>query len=1243
MSKRRREGEYDDRRFRCGDASPGPGILSHDSYTIGWICALPLEMAAARAMLDEIHGDLPNPSKDLNGYVFGAMGNHYVVMACLPSGIYGTTPAALVVSQMQSSFPSIRFYMMVGIGGGIPTKADIRLGDVVVSVPMGQCPGVVQHDRGKIVVGGHTEQTGNLHGPPRGLLNVVSKLRAIHSSDGNRICQLLEEAESKLSKKIGFIRPKEDDILFRAEYDHIDSSSDTCDYCNEHEALIRPSRDTHDPVIHYGIIASGNTVIKDGKSRDLIGEKSGAYCFEMEAAGVADVVECLTLSTEKQPIARTPNDSASSKFHNATRGEGSEGNFSVTEEYKIQSLRTLSFGGMDFRLNNIALAHETTCNWFFETEEFLQWRNRENVETFNGVLWIKGKPGAGKSTLMKHTFLHCQEELSNHSIAAYFFSTRGQGLEKSRHGMLRSLLYQLCDNDSGAYRAFLQRFRDKEKKHGHSWEWREDELETIMLESVASSTKPIVLLVDALDECDESEVRMVVNFLETLSSVSITAKRTLNVCLSSRHYPTISMAKKLDLTIERIAGHNEDIAIYVEAKLRIDDDDIKYELCNKAEGLFMWVILVVGLLNRTYDDGDIDAVWIRLQELPPDLDAVFTTLLEIDNPEKYQTIFMLEFMLFCRDRPTSKELYYAVKARTKPEILRRHDTSTGLTDKIIKNFIINHSRGLIEVRKMRPYFGGSDSSVQFIHKTVEDFLLRNKRLQTLHSRMAPDFGGFGDEGIAFSCLEYLRMKDLAKEFLQDSTPNVIIYLNRNYPFLKYAAQNIFYHAEKADSGQQKIITQLINTPELVHELILVCGIFSHKILGELGYSHDASLLYAVSIQNCPKLVRAVLALPLSYNINVNALGGYFGTTLQAAVSIQANDVIQILLDAGADLNVPGGKYFHVLQTAIHCAPVRDGDEAHIATLSLLAKLIGAGADVNANGGEFGTALQAAAALQSRLYGFRYDTLTKIIEMLLDAGADVNVQGGLYGNALQAAVATVAYVDAYGGKRGIAKNVIMMLLEAGADVNAQGGLYGNALQAATRVMAVPRIDVRRFGYEIIKILLDAGSDVNAQGGQYGSALCAACAISGSRPQQVEVAKLLLSVGADVNAQIGSQKYNTPLALACRGGWDAYILVKTLLNEGADVNARSRDGSAVDAAFTSGCSDMFGEVADTFKMEGSLHLLRELRLAGAIDAAEAEQKLTKYRDWVLIQVSKGRKRSELPYDLYLQETSRSTSTS
>ncbi|KAF3278483.1 hypothetical protein TWF970_004496 [Orbilia oligospora] len=1158
-------------------------------------------MAAARAMLDEIHGDLPNRSSDLNSYVFGAIGNHYVAMACLPYGIYGTTPAALVVCQMQLSFPSIRFYMMVGIGGGIPTKTDIRLGDVVVSVPTGQCSGVVQHDRGKIVGGGHTKQTGNLHGPPRGLLNVVSKLRAIHSSDGNRICQLLEEAESKLSKKIGFIRPKEDDILFRAGYDHIDSRSDTCDYCDEHEALVRSSRDMHDPVIHYGIIASGNTVIKDGKSRDSIGEKIGALCFEMEAAGVADVVECLvirgicdysdshknkrwqpyaaataagyakellqTLSIEKRPIDRPPNNSTSFKFHNAMRGKSSEGNFSVTEEYKIQSLRTLSFGGMDFRLNNIALAHETTCNWFFETEEFLQWRNRENVETFNGVLWIKGKPGAGKSTLMKHTLLHCQEELSNHSIAAYFFSARGQGLEKSRHGMLRPLLYQLCDNDSGAYGAFLQRFRDKEKKHGRSWEWREDELEIVMLESIASSTKPVVLLVDALDECGESEVRMVVNFLEVLSSVIITAKRALNICLSSRHYPTISMAKKLDLTIEGIAGHSKDIAIYVEDKLRIDDDDIKYEVCNKAEGLFMWVLLVVGLLNRAFDDGDIDAVWIRLRELPPDLDAVFSTLLEIDNPEKHQTIFMLEFILFCKGHLAPAELYYAVKAGTKPGTLRRHDKSTGLTDKMIKNFIINNSRGLIEVCKNR-YGDDSDSRVQFIHKTVEDFLQRNNRLQNLHSRMAADSAGFGDEEVAFACLEYIKMKNLAKESPAVSVPHAKSYFGRNYPFLKYATTNLFHHAEKANGGHQKIITELINTPKLFYTLNCIRYVFGASTSPKLQYGHNANLLYALCLHGCSKLVQEFLTLRTSYNIDLNSRGGYLGTPLQAAVSIQATEIIQMLLDAGADVNITGGTFFHVLQTAVYYTPLED----EASKISLLEKLIGASADVNANGGEFGTALQAAASLGNG--SETCNTTIKVIRMLLDAGADVNIQGGRYGNALQAAITAARQNSSLEARQ-------------------------NSFGASTAVDAVS--GGRELAKKVIKMLLEAGADVN--------------------------------VRADVNAHVGSQEYSTPLTLAC-GSQNRFDVVGILLDWGADVNAQSKDGSAVDVTFKLGCSSDAGE---------TLCILRRLQLAGAIGAAEAEQKLIKYYKWAPIQLSKGRERSKLPYDLYLQETSESISTS
>ena len=68
----------------------------HQDYMIGWVCALPLEMAAAEAMLDETHPDLPSDLNDHNTYTLGKICAHNVVIACLPSGVYGTASAATV-------------------------------------------------------------------------------------------------------------------------------------------------------------------------------------------------------------------------------------------------------------------------------------------------------------------------------------------------------------------------------------------------------------------------------------------------------------------------------------------------------------------------------------------------------------------------------------------------------------------------------------------------------------------------------------------------------------------------------------------------------------------------------------------------------------------------------------------------------------------------------------------------------------------------------------------------------------------------------------------------------------------------------------------------------------------------------------------------------------------------------------------------------------------------------------------
>ena len=138
----------------------------------------PLEMVAARAMLDEIHGQpQEQDSSDLNNYCLGRIQRHNVVIACLPD--YGTTTAAVVAEQMLHTFKEIRFSLMVGIGGGVPSvKNNIRLGDVVVSRPKDTLGGVVQYDFGKAVKDGHFERTGSLDWPPQTLLYALRTLEA---------------------------------------------------------------------------------------------------------------------------------------------------------------------------------------------------------------------------------------------------------------------------------------------------------------------------------------------------------------------------------------------------------------------------------------------------------------------------------------------------------------------------------------------------------------------------------------------------------------------------------------------------------------------------------------------------------------------------------------------------------------------------------------------------------------------------------------------------------------------------------------------------------------------------------------------------------------------------------------------------------------------------------------------------------------------------------------------------------
>ncbi|GFF23679.1 isoform 4 of kinesin light chain [Aspergillus udagawae] len=272
--------------------------LMHDDYSVAWICALPLEMAAASVMLDKTHKPLPKPSTDPNAYVLGELKGNYIVIACLPDGIYGTISASKVMAHMVSTFPRVQFGLMVGIGGGVPsTSNDIRLGDVVVSKPVGRYSGVIQYDYGKAVQGGQFERTGTLNKPPQTLLTHVAHLESqqmIRREDA--ISTIVQDVLNRNpDMKDRFSPPnQQSDYLFRSSYRHADPKSN-CEKCDKGQLVCRPPRTTNTPHIHYGLIASGDQVMKDSETRDRLAQQHGILCFEMEAAGLMDGLPTLVI------------------------------------------------------------------------------------------------------------------------------------------------------------------------------------------------------------------------------------------------------------------------------------------------------------------------------------------------------------------------------------------------------------------------------------------------------------------------------------------------------------------------------------------------------------------------------------------------------------------------------------------------------------------------------------------------------------------------------------------------------------------------------------------------------------------------------------------------------------------------------------------------------------------------------------------------------------------------------------
>ncbi|CAG9955837.1 unnamed protein product [Clonostachys rosea f. rosea IK726] len=642
----------------------GPLRLRNTDYNVGWVCALPIEMAAARGMLDKIHADLPIDPHDSNAYTVGSIGLHNIVIACL--GEYGTNNAAHVAANMNRSFPLIKVRLMVGIGGGAPSdEFDIRLGDIVVGRR------IMQYDLGKITRNGEFERTIVLSNLRPELSSTISKLRAIHESTPTSVPSLVQDMVQRNTGMARYSYPQDStDMLFSAEYNH-NSKSTSCDQCDKSQLMKRCERLSTTPEIHYGAIASGNQVVKHGVSRDRMAQELKIICFEMEAAGLMDHFPCLVIrgicdycDSHKNKIwqkyaaanaAAYAKEILSMMAMTAPRPaaiqhiDASKVLIKLAAVEKAKRRRdlmgSLQFHEMYWRQSNIKTAHPVTCEWLPQHESYLTWVDAERIDDHHGFMWVSGKPGSGKSTMMK--FLSSQEkknaEIST-CVISFFFNARGEEMEKSTTGMYRSILFQL-----------LERFPDLQSilddsslvPLGQKGCPTLDVLQELFRNAMPLlGQRSVICYIDALDECDEDQARDMVEHFEDLCQQAVKDGQNFRICFSSRHYPYIEIRNGIRITLEDQAGHRNDLDAYIRSRLQTgrnrEADDIHDKVVHMAAGVFMWVVLVVEILNKEFQRGRLFAVRRKLETIPDKLGNIFRDMYLRTGMDRQELVLCLQ-------------------------------------------------------------------------------------------------------------------------------------------------------------------------------------------------------------------------------------------------------------------------------------------------------------------------------------------------------------------------------------------------------------------------------------------------------------------------------------------------------------------------------------------------------------------------------------------------------------------------
>ena len=470
-------------------------------------------------------------------------------------------------------------------------------------------------------------------------------------------------------------------------------------------------------------------------------------------------------------------------------------------------LDSLIFDEIESRYDTIKPALSQTFVWFPQSGNYQAWQDPEEYTSHHGFLWISGKPGAGKSTMMKFLFAQMQKASASNpdsAVVAFFFNARGVELEKSTEGMYRSLLFHILKVFPDL--ACVLGFRAQQE----SITWTLPKLQKAFRTVIENlGHRRLTCFIDALDECDEVQIKGMVEILEDLGNVAFQNATQFYACLSSRHYPHVQIQPCLRTVLEQQAGHSRDIEAYVHSKLHSKTsgaavNEVAGIILSKAAGVFIWVVLVVETLRDAFSRGDVLLIKRQVHELPSELSKLFATIISRDAVGMDRFLLCVQWILFAERPLTREEFFFALHSgiNPEPETLMAWDPNY-VTKDHMELFVLSSSKGLAELTK------ASIPTVQFIHESVRDFFLKDAGAEKLWpgSSQGQDFAATSHDRLRACCEFYMRVDTStvfpARIAVVDAPTAIVMPLqtaiSQNFPFLEYANTYIFVHANSGSS------------------------------------------------------------------------------------------------------------------------------------------------------------------------------------------------------------------------------------------------------------------------------------------------------------------------------------------------------------------------------------------------------------------------------------------------------------